>query len=819
MLSYAAARRACNAGLLRQSSRATSVLQAPSRCPDETSRSRSFSSLDGRGGGGRGGRGGGRNDRGGRGGRGGQGGRGRDGNTYRKENFDKKVLQPASRGELGKNYDSGIPRLTARKGKANLGASPEGQSPRFFFREEEDAAYDEAEGKPPRNKMFEALSPGYEGVDGVNAGLGLSKDDDLWGDDDDDDDFNAPELIDDDVYYWREEEYDEHGVEAVDALEGEEFVDLDYEEADMMGVQTAGIEFDDDNQTPVVQGQDNRGRGGRPTGRKEAWERGDPEENFFFNQNNILEIAALDDFKEDTNPPSDLVLPLADLGPNMDDFLEAMVEHPSKYAQVKRTNAHPESRREPKPDYPKNRATPTEAFISAYPRFLYVTGLPPLQVDGETGDLHNPLHRSFLQKSIARLVGVDSERVFPASTTSGFVGFESPKALAAALATGPSETFVKGMVEVSMYRPREDDCDFAKTSPERIVQIDNLPVGNTSVSLARTLFPEDTEVGTAYSGLTPDDIHFLSAHSVLVRFSSEEQADSAVDSLLVRERLEELSRFSVRFFRARRELVHAGFGGPARGWELRKMGPRLVVDGDMPTKKFFLQHSRVAYLRDVDPNLTKEEISAAVQPFCVQQRDTSGSVEFVKCSAGLQTGRVYVGFDIPGEAEIAIRSLNGRLELGGRKVVMKLVQQRRIPGEALARPEKRPERNVEELLEDLNNWERYVDPADLEELEKLGISKVVIDEALRGIRYSNPTFGALDTSLRSESIEPDKMTGQQYKELVQMYIATLKECVATPDSVGKLFEAMHFPDEPIDLSIFDAEKERQEAIKEKRSLS
>jgi hypothetical protein len=102
-----------------------------------------------------------------------------------------------------------------------------------------------------------------------------------------------------------------------------------------------------------------------------------------------------------------------------------MVEHPSKYAQVEKRNAHPESRREPKPVFLKNRAQPTEGFITKYPRFLYVTGLSPLMVNGETGDLDNPVHRSFLQKTIARLVGVDSERVSPANTTSGFVGFES----------------------------------------------------------------------------------------------------------------------------------------------------------------------------------------------------------------------------------------------------------------------------------------------------------------------------------------------------------------------------------------------------------
>jgi hypothetical protein len=63
------------------------------------------------------------------------------------------------------------------------------------------------------------------------------------------------------------------------------------------------------------------------------------------------------------------------------------------------------------------------------------------------------------------------------------------------------------------------------------------------------------------------------------------------------------------------------------------------------------------------------------------------------------------------------------------------------------------------------------------------------------------------------------MTGQQYKELVQMYVATLKECVATPDNVGRMFTAMHYPDEPLDMEIFELEEDRQKTIRDKRSVS
>ena len=135
----------------------------------------------------------------------------------------------------------------------------------------------------------------------------------------------------------------------------------------------------------------------------------------------------------------------------------------------------------------------------------------------------------------------------------------------------------------------------------------------------------------------------------------------------------------------------------------------------------------------------------------------------------------------------------------------------------LYRAEKRPARSTEELWDDLNNWEKYVDTADIEYLEEHGVSKVIVDEALRRIRRNNPTFGPLDQAVRSEAIEPDTAPGDLYKEIVQLYIQTLKECVATPDNVGPMYEALHMPDEPIDLSIFDDWEKRKADIEMSRA--
>jgi len=463
---------------------------------------------------------------------------------------------------------------------------------------------------------------------------------------------------------------------------------------------------------------------------------------------------------------------------------------------------------------------PSLEFVESYARFLYVSGLPPLELDGElVRDLDNPLQRDLLKKTIARLANVNSDQVFPATTSSAFVGFDSPKALAQALEMGATESTILNMPGIAMYKGGTDsDTPFPKTTPDCIVELTNIPPGNTPSSLMRVLLPVGSEVEAAYGDMTTGNFHFLSSTHVLIRFHSKEQAESAVDSVGLRERLKVLGQYPVRYFRARRELVHAGFEGPNQAYEKRSMGPRLIVDGDMPSKKFFLSHARLIQLEGLDLEVTKEEVSAAFQPFCSRRRDVHGSVEFVTCSAGLRTNIAYVGFDSPGEAEQAVDALSGVVKLGDKRAILRLVRDRRIPGRAPAEPEKRPERPVEELLDDLDNWEKYVNPEDLELLEKAGVSKVALDEALRGIRYSNPTFGALDSSLRSEALEPEKMRGQQYKELVEMYIETLKECLATPDDVGLMYEAIHNPGEKIDLSIFEEEKVRQKKLLEKRNV-
>jgi hypothetical protein len=87
------------------------------------------------------------------------------------------------------------------------------------------------------------------------------------------------------------------------------------------------------------------------------------------------------------------------------------------------------------------------------------------------------------------------------------------------------------------------------------------------------------------------------------------------------------------------------------------------------------------------------------------------------------------------------------------------------------------------------------------------------------MRFYNRSFGSLDWAMRDEKLEPEKESGDDYRELVQMYVSTLKDCIATPENPGETFKALHFPGEPLDLSIFEKEKKRTEELLKRREGS
>jgi len=536
----------------------------------------------------------------------------------------------------------------------------------------------------------------------------------------------------------------------------------------------------------------------------------------------MMDTLGVKGFEKQPNPKNyDKVKPLVLKGPSMHDFIQSMAEHPTKYGQLRYVSPHPESTREPVPDLPNNRRNPPLEFVDGHVRFAYVWGLPPLlSVDEQPGDLDNPIHSLEVQKAAAALFDVPPESVYPASISSAFVGFSTRTDQRFAMEVGPIQKVLESPIQISRYTPSEGDKkSFDESEMDRVVILENLPSDLTPSVLASTLFPSGTDAGDlVYGGLSPDDFVVLSPHTAVLRFQSAEHAENAVKSTIVEQRLKDFGKHRIRYSRARRELVYTGrHTGPGARELERKLGPKLIVDGDMPTKNFYLSHASTVHLRNLDPTVTKQEISEFFQPYCATLRDVSGSVEFVTCHKGLPTGKAYVGFDEHREAEAAMqnaRESNGRIHgLGHNKVIMKWIKDsRRI------KRDHRSARDEAELLDSLDNWEQYVDPKDLEELFEHGISKEALEEQLRAIRYHNPTFSTMDQAIRSEAMNPETDSGGMFRELVQTYIETLKECISTPDDPGPIYESLFLPDEELDTEIFDDEVDRQEELRKEREV-
>ena len=145
----------------------------------------------------------------------------------------------------------------------------------------------------------------------------------------------------------------------------------------------------------------------------------------------------------------------------------------------------------------------------------------------------------------------------------------------------------------------------------------------------------------------------------------------------------------------------------------------------------------------------------------------------------------------------------------------------------------RPERSEEELLNDLNNWERYLQPGELEELERRGIRKEVLNDIFITVRYKNRTFGVEDQAIRNEKLRPYLQPGQHFRDFVRNYITILKKVARTEDTEDEpmnytrlLFSKRKDLDseeelkdidelEEIDPAIFESEAKRIDEILEK----
>ena len=499
---------------------------------------------------------------------------------------------------------------------------------------------------------------------------------------------------------------------------------------------------------------------------------------------------------------------------------------PTPYISHTREFVHAESRREPRPiAHPSNRLNPTSDFIAKYKAFAYITNvpLPTFTHDNQevVGKFDNPLHRHQVAETVANAMNIPVVDVFPATMTSAFVGFDDARIASDVYNKSESRRVIQLDIQSSIYSEKDGNNNGDKdlkafissaASKDSIIELQNLPAGMNPRTIVH-LFRKVTK-------LTTDDIYFVTPTKVLLKQSSAEDATTLTNRSSFLNLIKSLSRQILRVQPAKLEVLHDKFGGPARQFQFKKTTNKLIVDGDVPSHKFFISHASVLHLSNVNPSITKQELSKYFQQYCIQTRDVHGSIEFVKSIDGHPTGRVYVGFDLASERDRAWDALCK----SGQKIVLNgnssPIRVRPVTERGILRGTKlgeRTERSEEELLASLqSSWQDHVDPKDIELLESFGVTRDVLEDAFLSARYNNPTFGAEDLARSGERMHADKIPGQEYSDFVKLYVETMKELASTRDNPGAMYEGMFLPGEDMDYDLFDEEEERLKKLRDER---
>lgn len=538
--------------------------------------------------------------------------------------------------------------------------------------------------------------------------------------------------------------------------------------------------------------------------------------------NDVCDVDNLQLLKP-TTPKSDAILPLKPHGPEVDDWLMAVSDHPSKYMQMERKVKHPDSMREPRPIFPRDRKLPDEAFVNKYKGFLFVSGLiaDVNEGTGEIESMDEPRNVQSIAEKVATLFGVLSTDVSPASPTSAFIGFATKKEAKDAMAQKASHLMVEHPVALKKYDVDEEmmsdeEKEFiaaSKVGKESILMATGLPVEITSTELFETMFPPGTKLEAMFGPLSKEDYFRVSPTTALITLSSAHLVSNALKAKSLLNNIKVAGQRPVQVLRAKRERVFDGWAGPGRRFGQSKLGERLLVTGDVPPNEMYLSHNDMLYVSGLPPNVTLTDLATFFQPFSADCRDVFGSGHIIRCSQGLPTGSAYVGFELPGEIHQVNELYNGRATIGGAEVSLRPVKDKLL--RRGVREAARPARSLEILENDLFNWERHVDPKEIKELEDLGIEKSVLDEIFVTLRHSNRTFGAIDQAMSGERLYQEKRRGAHYKILVRKYLKVLKSCVATKEDPGLLYEAMFPPEQDVDLGLFDIEEDRIKELRRK----
>jgi len=535
----------------------------------------------------------------------------------------------------------------------------------------------------------------------------------------------------------------------------------------------------------------------------------------------------------------------------------------------------PESRRQPRPrPYPISRRSPPKEFVKSHGVFAYVTNIPCTAANKkvETEDTNendkineeirmmktterknfdNPIHRQEVAEFVAETFNLPVTTVVPATLSSAFIGFaDGAKAAEVFIKNKRRMLWNKEKLTLTLCNTKKDELiknassddpsDLSKQEKNFIawlsssddssiiLRLDNIPAGMKAHTIIHSLH--------GILDLDSNDAFFLSPTNALLRLSSTIEGNEDINTLLQSPKLQScltmMGRQTLHVQAAHREIIHNGFEGPVNFYEKKKLSDTrpLVVDGDVPSKEFYLSHANVLQIINVPSSVTPNMISWYFQKYCEEKRDVIGSVEIVKTIDGKPTGRVYVGFDYIQDYDRACEDLskasygiywqhndNEQKHKKGSPSIVKLISEKNIiNGSKFGHKSYRSE---EELWDNLHNaWKKYVDPKDIAYLESKGVSRDVLEDAFMTVRFKNPTFGVEDQARVGEKLREGYEPGQHFREFVETYVETLKECASTKEDPGMFYNAMFFPDEEVDYELFDSEEERLEKIKNENFL-
>jgi len=459
------------------------------------------------------------------------------------------------------------------------------------------------------------------------------------------------------------------------------------------------------------------------------------------------------------------------------------------------------------------------------------------------------LERHTIADTVAEKLGVPVENVFPATISTAFVGFkDAMEAAENYLQTEKKRVWRDEACHLRVYdgdvAAKDEEGELlppASAQEEKFVQssteggeyallrLSNIPSGMRALAIANylhTVLPLDPEKDVYFSSPTvallriptaADYSHYAQLQSILKNNKTTDDDKSSPASPILQSALSTMGRQHLQLTTAHRQIVHDKPEGPNHEYLTKKLSTSrpLLVEGDLPTHKFYISHANVLQLTNVPPHVTAKEVSEFFQPYCAEVRDVVGSVEVVSDLDGRSVGRVYVGFDTVQEYDAAWEGLslsNRRIQWPSTTTTNTTTLAHQVHEQRLIRGSKfgpRTYRTAPELYHDVHHsWREYVTPAQLQKLADHDVSETVLEDAFLATRNYNPTFGMEDQARVGEKLREGYVPGQHFKEFVEGYVEALVDSLVTREEPGELYKGMFFEGEEVDYELFDREEKR-----------